>query len=72
MTAVCTLLSSTFAFQSLNASDVADGFELGRNNNKRVATRPTIHTVCVHRGAGFFAVDGRGGSVGGPDFAGLE
>ncbi len=33
---------------------------------------PTIHSVCIQRGAGRRPAGGFGGSFGGPDFAGVE
>jgi hypothetical protein len=53
-------------------SEVVDDFDAGTNNNNTVSTSPTSHTVCNHRGGGFRAGGGCGGSFGGPDFAGLD
>src|SRR5438309_11737594 len=41
------------------------------NRRSSVTPRPTSHNVCSQRGA-FFGGGGLGGSVGGPDFAGLD
>ena len=46
--------------------------ELGVNNNSRVATSPTSHSVCIQRGVGLRVVGGRVGSFGGPGFAEVD
>ncbi len=69
--AVLTWFASTFVFQSVNESDVVPDDDLGVNNSSSVRPRPISHSMCSQRGAGLCG-GGFGGSLGGPDFAGLE
>ena len=52
--------------------DVAFVFALGVNSNNNVMTMPASQSACIQGGAGLRFVGGRGGSFGGPDFAGLD